>query len=904
MNLLQALRKLSWGCLLLQASNINVEARTIPREVDSLSRQRISLNQDWKFWRSESIPDGLAYEDRPIWNEGGETLLKDWVLPSVNEFIADESKHHEIPDQQPNTSVPYKDASYDDNDWESITLPHDWAIKGPFYTDKETPIDAGMGRLPTQGVAWYRRKLTVDSFEENARFYLDIDGAMSYSTVWINGKLVGGWPYGYTSYRTDITSQIIAGEENQIAIRVENPPSSSRWYSGGGIYRNVWLTKTSPVHVAHWGTQITTEVSEDQQSAAVNLTVQVENKDARERKIDIITDIYEFDAGSEKRGKPVASFEKTTVTVQSNSRESITVKTEVLQPKLWGPPPTQSPNLYLAVTRLVESGKDIDSYDTEFGIRTIIGNGEGLLVNGERLHLRGVDQHHDLGALGAAFNWRAAERQLEILRDFGTNAVRMSHNPPAPELLQLADRLGFLVIDEIFDAWLRSKKSLDYHLLFNDWHEADLRALLRRDRNHPSVIIWSVGNEVGEQTHDDESTPILTELGEIVREEDATRPFTIAKNSAKPYHAVSKLVDVIALNYQGEGRYDTPAYSHLGSPIYPQHPEFHKAFPEKLLLSAESASAISSRDSYLFPIVDVNSSPTNDSAGAGGNSSTLEVNAYELYSVDWGSSADKVFSVLDKYDYVAGEFVWTGFDYIGEPTPYDSKPNGDTGSRSSYFGIVDLAGFKKDRFYLYQAHWRPENAMAHILPHWNWPDREGLVTPVHVFTSGDEAELFLNNESLGRKKKGEYEYRIRWDDVVYAPGEVRVVAYKDGQEWATETVRTTGQATSLRLSADRNSFSADGKDLSFVTVEVVDKNGDVVRDADVTVKFGISGSGEILATDNGWQSDYVAFPSKERKVVGGLALAIVGGTAGSPGAIEVTATADGLSEAKLQLSTQ
>lgn len=400
---------------------------------------------------------------------------------------------------------------------------------------------------------------------------------------------------------------------------------------------------------------------------------------------------------------------------------------------------------------------------------------DGVYVNGQRIQLHGVNQHHDLGALGAAFNQRAAERQLELLREMGCNAIRTSHNPPAPQLLELTDRMGFLVMDELYDAWHRQKTPFDFHLIFDDWHEQDLRAWIRRDRNHPSVILWSVGNEVGEQNTGEEGAAIARELVGLAHDEDATRKVTASMNSARAGSPFASAVDVIALNYQGEGIRDSPAFANFGGiKTPPQYPAFREKHPGKTILSSESAAACSSRGVYEFPVAKELSNPVRD--GSGGDSKSRQVSAYELYAADFGSSADKVFATVERHPFVAGEFVWSGWDYLGEPTPYNA-------SRSSYFGIIDLAGFPKDRYFAYQAHWRPSLAMAHILPHWTWPDRVGKVTPVHVFTSGDEAELFLNGKSLGRKKKQDFEYRLRWDDVVYEPGELKVVAYKGGKPW-------------------------------------------------------------------------------------------------------------------------
>jgi beta-galactosidase len=446
--------------------------------------------------------------------------------------------------------------------------------------------------------------------------------------------------------------------------------------------------------------------------------------------------------------------------------------------------------------------------------------------------------------------------------------------------------MGFLVVDEAFDCWERKKTPLDFHLIFPEWHEPDMRALVRRDRNHPSVVMWSIGNEVGEQYTGEEGAAVAARLRDIVRAEDPTRPVTSAMNWAKADMALPAVIDVVSLNYQGEGIRQEPEFKgtdRIRTP--PQYPAFHETHPDKLILSSETASAFSSRGVYLFPVSPMVSAPVRD--GRGGDTSIRQVSAYELHAVDFGSTAEKVFGSLDRHPYVAGEFVWTGWDYLGEPTPYYS-------SRSSYCGIIDLAGFKKDRFFLYQARWRPDHPMAHILPHWTWPERVGQVTPVHVFTSGDEAELFLNGRSLGRKRKGDFEYRLRWDDVVYEPGAIEVVAYKAGKPWARDRQSTAQAPAALEALPDRSIIRADGRDLSFVTVRVVDAAGVCAPRADHRMRFAIEGPGEIVATDNGDPTSFEPFPAHERRAFSGLCLVIVRGLAGQPGRITLTATSEGM----------
>ncbi|HEX8187688.1 MAG TPA: glycoside hydrolase family 2 TIM barrel-domain containing protein, partial [Pyrinomonadaceae bacterium] len=586
------------------------------------------------------------------------------------------------------------------------------------------------------------------------------------------------------------------------------------------------------------------------------------------------------------------------VKVGVGERGTADATARVKNPRMWSP---HSPSLYAAVTTVEQGGKTVDSYETTFGIRAVrFDAARGLLINGEPVEIKGVCNHHDLGALGAAVNRRALERQLEILKEMGVNAVRTSHNPPAPELLDLADRMGLLVMDEAFDAWRRSKKKNDYHLLFDDWHEKDLRALVRRDRNHPSVILWSTGNEIGEQGTP-EGHRLSGQLSRIVREEDPTRPVTAgANNTGAGYNGFQQTLDVFGYNYKPQ-----------------EYGRFRGKNPSIPLYGSETASTVSSRGEYFFPVEEDKDKGKSD----------FQVSSYDLYAPRWATTPDAEFRGQDEHPEVAGEFVWTGFDYLGEPTPFNADSTNllnftdpaararmgeelkalgriRVPSRSSYFGIVDLAGFKKDRFYIYQARWRPELPTAHILPHWNWPGREGQLTPVHVYTSGDEAELFLNGRSLGRKRRGAFEYRLRWDEVKYEPGEVRVVAYKNGRRWAEEVARTTGPAARLTLKADRAGIDADGNDLSFVTASVADGAGLTVPRAKNRIHFEIFGPGEIVAVDNGDATSHESFQSKERAAYNGLCLVVVRSKAGAPGVIKLRAYSEGLKSADVTVRSR
>ena len=854
-------------------------------------RQRISINNEWRFIKGDpaDVKD-LSYDIRPILKEKGnidlskesenpqtQNVIKAWILPSGNDFTTNPSKKAVRPEGNPGENVSYIQPDFDDSKWDLLNLPHDWAIGGPFIREG----GGGMGRLPSPGIGWYRRKISISSEDLGKSVFLDVDGAMSYAAVWLNKQLVGGWPCGYASWRLNLTPYIKPGE-NQLAIRLDNPPNSSRWYPGGGIYRNVWLVKTSPVHVGQWGTFVKTR-SASSTNAEIELNVTVDNDSRETVKATLISEFFMLDRSGRRTGKAVAKTDPVELQILPGGKSTSMNTVNISNPKLWGPIPYQKPNRYVIVTSVMVNEDKVDSYQTPFGIRTIRYDAtEGMFVNNKQMEIKGVCMHHDLGSLGAAFNRRALERQMEELSEMGVNAIRTSHNPPTPELLDLADSIGLLIMDEAFDIWAARKTLLDYHLLFEDWHEQDLRSFIKRDRNHPSIIMWSIGNETGEQNRGEVGAEIARTLSMIVHEEDPTRPTTTAMNSARAASPFPATVDMIGLNYQGTGVRSAP----------PQYPVFREQFPNTFIYGSETASALSTRGVYTFPV-----SPGKGqsiASGLGLDRANRQVSSYDVNYAAYGASPDKEFESQEKWPYVGGEFVWTGWDYLGEPTPYDS-------SRSSYYGIIDLAGFRKDRFYLYQSHWRPDFKMAHILPHWTWPDRAGKITPVHAYSSGDEAELFLNGKSLGHRKKGQYDYRFRWDSVIYEPGELKVITYRDGKKWASDVMRTAGNATRLELSADRSTIDSDGKDLSFITLSVMDGKGTIVPGANHHVVFEISGPGEIVSTDNGDPTSFVSFLSKERDAFNGLALVIIRAKAGMPGIIKLTAKSDGLAPAQVNI---
>jgi len=864
---------------LLLAVGACTAAAGAPEPQQTPLRECISLNEDWRFTKGD--PDGkeihgLDYES-----------LKPWLLPCANNF---RQEHAVRPTgSEPGKEVPFVQVGFDDKNWRALSLPHDWAIEGPF--DQNLPGETG--KLPYAGIGWYRKHFNILAADKGKKIYLDVDGAMAYATVWCNGKFVGGWPYGYASWQLELTPFLEFGAENVLAVRLNNPPESSRWYPGSGIYRNVWLEKTGPIHIAHWGTAVTTPAITES-AATVHLRAQVELPITGP--VNWGVQVFEADADGKPVGSAVASYpaEGTVALPETGNLEAEVI---VRNPKLWS---LESTHRYVAVVSLSQNNKVVDRQETSFGIRSAeFTANDGFHLNGKRVPLHGVCLHHDFGALGTGFNLRAAQRILETLKEMGVNAVRCSHNPPAPEWLDLCDRMGILVLDELVDTWRQAKKPNDYHRLFRDWAEADTRALLRRDRNHPCVIMWSLGNELDEQPRPD-GPQVVKKMVRFARMEDSSRPFTTANSDGKAgFNGFQIPEDVFGYNYK----------PHL-------YQKFHQANPEQPLFGSETASTVSTRGEYAFPVVEGKES--NGKIG-------FQMSSYDLNYPSWAAfSVDAEFRSQDENRFVAGEFVWTGFDYLGEPTPFNSditnvlnyhtpeerakaeaelKALGKirVPSRSSYFGMVDLAGFKKDRFYLYQAHWRPELPMVHILPHWNWPERVGQVTPVFVYTSGEEAELFLNGKSLGRRKKEDSAYRLHWDDVVYQPGELKAVAYKEGKEWAVTSVKTTGEPSKLILTPDRASIQGDGKDLSFITVTVADKEGLQVPRSHPKLKFQVDGPGELAACDNGDPTDLTAFSSPERNAFNGLALAIVRAKPGAKGEITLRVSGEGVPETKVAI---
>lgn len=782
---------------------------------------------------------------------------------------------------------------YDDSSWRQLDLPHDWGVEGPFRTD----LEGFTGKLPWRGIGWYRKPFHIPAEDAGKKFYLDFDGAMAHAEVWVNGKKAGGHPYGYSSFRVDLTPYIVPGADNVVAVRLDTERIGSRWYPGAGIYRHVRMIKTNPLHVAHWGAFVKTpEISADK--AQADVIVRIDNNLPKIAHPEFSVSIYELD-NDDETGPKVAESGKHRVSIMPGESAEDSVSLHIPSPKLWS---LEETNRYLAKVSVYDGKRLVDLYEVPFGIRTVeFTHDDGLHLNGRRVQIQGVCNHHDLGALGAAMNKTALQRQLSILKSFGCNAIRTSHNPPAPELPELADKIGFLIMDEAFDCWTRGKQPGDYGSLFKDWHVKDIEALVCRDRNHPSVIMWSTGNEVEEQYFPEMG--IAGYLTSVVHRFDDTRPATFGASypSRSALNGTELQVDVHGMNYAA-GVYGGP---HL-------YGEFlNKKGHEKLSgYSSESSSTMSSRGEY-FP-------------------RRFHVSSYDLTEPGWGGLPDWEFAALDRYPAICGEFVWTGFDYLGEPTPFNSdktvllnhsaalspeelqkqaeelkriEANRPT-SRSSYFGIVDIAGFPKDRYYLYKSRWMPDTPMVHILPHWNFEDKIGENVPVFVYTSGDEAELFLNGKSLGRKKKQPLEYRLRWDSVCYEPGVVRAVAYKNGEKWAETETRTTGKAVRLHAVPDKTVIQSDGEDLVFVRVSALDADGLEVPVAEPVITSKISGPGVIRATDNGDPTCLIPFHEPTRPAFNGLYLAIVKARRGEAGKLHLSFEAPGLENAELDITVK
>lgn len=763
-------------------------------------------------------------------------------------------------------------SGFNDKDWQTVTVPHDWAIYGPFdkNTDKQTVaiVQNGekqatektgrTGALPFIGEGWYRNHFELPDYQAGKKVLVVFEGAMSEPKVYVNGKKVGEWNYGYNYFYFDITNQILPGVENTLAVNLNNLGQSTRWYPGAGLYRKVSIIVKDPVSINQWGTYITTpEISLD--FAKVNIKTKVSGDHLR-----LHTYIINQKGDTVSRDLAQVSF-------GNEFEQNISVS----NPQLWSP---ETPYLYTAVTRLYQNGKLKDETVTRFGIREISFRSEsGFSLNGKVRKFKGVCLHHDLGPLGSAINIAALRRQLKILKDLGCDAIRSSHNMPSLEQLDLCDEMGFMFLAETFDEWAKPKVKNGYARFFKTDAEKDIINLVHATRNHPSIVMWSSGNEVPDQ-NGSEGAKRAKWLQDIFHREDPTRPVTVGMDQVKATMAsgFGSLLDVPGLNYR----------THL-------YEDAFKQFPQGFILGSETASTVSSRGVYKFPVV----------KGTNKTYPDQQTSSYDMEYCSWSNLPEDDFILQDTKPWVIGEFVWTGFDYLGEPTPYNKLP-----SRSSYFGMVDLAGIPKDRYFLYRSRWNTADNTLHILPHWNWSGREGEVTPVFVYTNFDSAELFVNGKSMGIQKKNDSSpqsrYRLMWMDVKYQPGTLKVVAYdKNGKPSAEKSVVTAGEPKRLILEPDRKEINADGRDISFITVSVVDEKGNACPTANDQLAFKVSGNGNFKAACNGDATSMEQFHLPTMKLFSGKLVILVNSNT-TPGDIKLTVKGKGLKSAEVTLRSK
>jgi beta-galactosidase len=735
-------------------------------------------------------------------------------------------------------------ATFDDSSWTTLDVPHDWSISLAF---NQSSAGKESGGYLDGGLGWYRKTFTLPASSAGQRIFLQFDGVYMDSTVYLNGTQVCARPYGYASFECDITAGAKTDASNVVAVKVNNQLPSSRWYSGSGIYRHVWLKTVNPVHVAYTGTQVTTPTVSSS-SATVNIAVTVQNDGASEQSVTVASSVR--DAAGTEVGK--ASSDATSVAAGKSADAKHTVT--VANPKLWSP---SSPTMYSVVTTVSAGGAVVDTYTTPLGIRTFAFDANtGFSLNGTKMKLNGTCNHHDLGALGAAVNTRAMEKRLQMLKDMGSNALRTSHNPPAPELLDLADRLGFLVMDEAFDCWYAGKNDYDYGRFYNQWYDKDVQGFVARDRNHPSVIIWSIGNEVAQAG----DKAAVQKLIASIHAKDTTRPTIQGYAAWVGVESITGLEDLVGINYD-PSRYDSV---HTSNPTYK-------------MLASESSSALRSRGIY--------------------NSQNTQCSSYDDQAAGWGATAEVSWTKVNTKAWIAGEFIWTGFDYIGEPTPYVWP------AKSSYFGIIDTANLPKDIFYFYQSKWNAGGPpMVHIVP-MNWTNwTAGSNVKVLVYTNADSVELFLNDKSQGSKTMDASTAKLQWT-VPFATGTLEARASKGGTVVATDKLQTAGAAAALAMKADRSTISADGRDLSFVEVDVVDAKGVIVPNASNVIDFAIEGPGTIAGLDNGNAISHESYKGTTRSAFSGKAMAIIRSTT-TAGKITLKATSGSLTATSVAITTE
>jgi len=783
---------------------------------DESPRSRVSFNKNWKF------------------------------------FLGDEPKA--------------KNTTFNDAKWRKLTLPHDWSIEGKF--DEKNPAKPEGGGLPT-GIGWYRKDFITPANFQNRITTIEFDGVYKNSEVWLNGQFIGKRPYGYISFSYDLSKYLKAGK-NTIVVKVDNSAQpDSRWYSGSGIYRNVWLTSTSKVAIAHWGIKVDPQLSADRSSVLVNIGTIIYNKTKKNQTAALINSIYD------ESGKLIKKSNPYFLKLDTGNRD-MTTDLSIKNPILWS---VDNPKQYKLVTEILQNGKVIDSKITLFGVRSFNFDAKtGFSLNGKSMKIQGVCLHHDLGALGAAINTRAIERQLEIMKAMGVNAIRTAHNPPAPEFLDLCDKMGFLVMDEAFDMWAKKKNKNDYHLDFPTWHRRDLEDMVKRDINHPSIILWSIGNEIREQ-FDSTGIALTKELVTIVKNLDRTRPVMSALTETiaeKNFIYQAGALDIYGLNYN-----------------HKKYKDFPVNYPNVKFLAAETTSALETRG-YYDTADTIRRWPRDGKTKFTEGNKDWAASAYDNVSAYWGSTHEETLKEAKKYDHVSGIFVWTGFDYLGEPLPYPWP------ARSSYFGIVDLAGFPKDSYYLYQSEWA-NKPVLHLLPHWNWQAGKSVEVWTY-YNNADEVELYLNGKSLGKKRKQGEDLHVMWN-VNYEAGTLKAISRKDGKEVLVREIKTAGAPAKIELIADRKNIKADGKDLSFITVRILDKDGNLVPNADNLVNFKIEGEGFVAGVDNGFQASLEPFKANYRKAYNGLCLAIIQAKE-KAGTIKITAASNGLTSSSITINTK
>ncbi|UOB18738.1 glycoside hydrolase family 2 TIM barrel-domain containing protein [Abyssalbus ytuae] len=761
--------------------------------------------------------------------------------------------------------------------WRKLNLPHDWSIESTFF--ESHPSGHGGGYL-SGGLGWYKKTFNVkDSTKLTSIIF---DGIYMNSEAWINGHYLGKRPNGYISFEYNLTPYLNYGDKNnELLVKVNNSKQpNSRWYSGSGIYRNVWLKTVNKTHIINNGTFIITPKVSDKE-AIVLIEITLNNQSDVVKKGEVLTTIYQ-------NSNKINSVSKE-IPFDANPNQSITQELIIKNPKLWS---VESPTMYTAVTQVKIDNQIVDEYKTPFGIRTFrFTTDKGFILNGKPLKIKGVCQHHDLGPLGTAINYRALERQLEILKDMGVNGIRTAHNPPAPELLELCDKMGFIVMDESYDMWKTGKTKYDYSNYWDEWHIKDLEDFIIRDRNHPSVFIWSIGNEISDQWSE-EGVEIAKELTAIIKKLDSTRPITAGMNPP-----VNMKIDEVTLQFDEANTYfnnlaKSGALDLIGYNYAHQTWVHHQEnFPGVPFIATETTSALQTRGYYDFPSDTMKIWPKRWDIPFDGGTPGNTCSAFDQVRAPWGSLHETSWKIIKKHDFMSGMYIWTGFDYIGEPTPYVWP------SRSSYFGVIDLAGFPKDVYYMYQSEWTNKDVL-YVFPHWNW-NKGQMIDVWTYYNHADEVELYVNGKSQGIRKKQGDDLHVMWR-IPFEAGVLKVVSRKDGKIVLQKEIKTAGEASGLNLIADRNTIKANGTDLSFVTVEIIDSDGNIVPTAQNNIHFELKGEGKIVGVSSGDPTNHQSFKGIHHKALNGKCLVIVqSGEMG--GTLQLTATSEGLQNKAIKI---